>query len=167
MKTPTTSYARDVGNNSSKILFIQLSYKVKKFIIVFILIIISKVKLFSQDSLSGSNDYKSVLQISCLNLIIKDITVDYSYFISKKHYIEISLGYRFNSENADYKIGFIKFEDPFWLYNQISTRIGFGNYFSESFYITPMVLFNYSYFDRKYFNVYEDYEGDLYDKDYV
>lgn len=149
------------------IIELHASISFMKKMIVIIITLVYSICLFSQDTLSENiGSRRHAIQISCLDLLINNISVSYSYFFSKKHSIELMLGYRFKVKSMDNKIAFIEFEDPFWLYNQISTRLGISNYIIECFYITPMIICNYSYFDNRYWESYIDREGDAYDVDY-
>ena len=83
----------------------------KKTIVVIITSVYS-ICLFSQDTLSENiGSRRHAIQISCLDLLINNISISYSYFFSKKHSVELMLGYRFDAKNMDNKIAFIEFED--------------------------------------------------------
>ncbi len=137
--------------------------------IIIILIITGYTKLFSQDSLIENYTPKHVIQLSCLDLLISNISLNYSYFISKRHSIDIMIGYRFGTKNSDIEIGSHGnlFHDPFWLYNMISVKLGIRSYFPEDFYIEPKMVFKYGFFNKEYFKGYNMTATDAGDMDYV
>ena len=130
------------------------------------LLMATTIKSYSQDSLISNNNNKHIIQISSLDLLIRKVSINYSYFLNNKTCAELMVSYRFDSKKDDRKIGFIQFEDPFWIYNQFDTRIGIGYYFSNQFYLSPMVVYNYRFFLKQYFDAYINREGELYDVDY-
>ena len=138
----------------------------KKLFIIFLLTILS-TRLFAQDTLSLKVEKRHTLELNILGLLALEAFLDYNYFTSNKRSIDIMVGYRYSYKNTVTKIAFFSFDDPFWLYHQISLRFGIAHYYSEGFYYTPMAICNYSFFNHRYFKSYEDYEGEGADEDYI
>ena len=118
-----------------------------------------------KDNLGGTKD--NSIQINCLSVLYKDFTITYAKDIWVYKKFEIDLGYRFAFNNSSNHIWIFNINDAFWYYNQISSHIGIGKYLNENIYIIPMALYNYSFFNDKYFKNYIDLEGEYGDADYI
>ncbi len=133
----------------------------------FVILFVTYVSVYPQDSLFSGNRPRHFIQVDGAHLFFGDLSMHYSLLIKNRYRAEAVLGYWSAGKNTDNKILFISFDDPFWIYNQLSTRVGIGKYIGDGFYITPMLLFNYRFFNRKFFDNYVDFEGDQFDVDYV
>ena len=137
----------------------------REYILILILVLYC-TNIFSQDN-TLEKSKESSIQINCLSLLYKDFTITYSKYIRVDNKFEIDLGYRFAFNNLSNHIWIFNINDAFWYYNQISSHIGIGKYLNENIYIVPMALYNYSFFNNKYFKNYIDLEGEYGDEDYI
>jgi hypothetical protein len=136
--------------------------------LIFIILSFFFLNSFSQDSLDISMNRRNTLQLNITNLLLKDISLNYFKSLDPKYGIEFIAGYRINSQSVGTDpLLIFSSKNPWWYYNIVSARVGFRYYLNNDFYISPMIMFNYGFYDKVLIKSVENAEGDLYDVDYI
>jgi len=132
--------------------------------IIFILLLIPLI-INSQDTLINEIEGNNIIQINVTNLFGTNISINYCKFIKKELAWELMLGYQFrlNLYNGSSLLP----KDPLWFYNKIKFRIGMRFCNINTFYVAPMLAFNYGFYNNVYFESYENRDGISQDRDYI
>jgi hypothetical protein len=111
--------------------------------------------------------FKHSIVVNINDFFINRLFVTYSKPINSRDLLELSCGYMYsNKENVEAS-SYSFFNDALWYYNALTLRVGVKRYFHNSLLFGISSNFNYNFFDNIRFNRYEDYEGELNDRDYV
>jgi len=135
-----------------------------KYLILLLLAVISvESKSQTEDSLIS---HSSSLRINMLGLPFDSYTIFIDQKLNKRNFIEISIGYKMSHMSNGNKFLFYSEKDPSWYYSRFKAEISFNHYFTNSFYIAPLLQYRYSKFEDAFFDNYINHEGDAYDEDW-
>lgn len=107
------------------------------------------------------DDRKHSLTLEIPNLLLKTISLSYSYKLNNKYELRINPKVSFDWSSDNLVAGLRLIQDPFWYYNSYALQIGLSRNFNKV-YIEPMVYYKYASFEDRSLQT-SDSEGDSYD----
>ena len=134
---------------------------------LFLLLFISLTISVASQTITDTASYTNSVRLNIAGLPFRSITCFADHKIGKANYLEFTAGYRFPWNTDNSKILFIPVEDPFWFFSKINAGIGFNHFFGKHFSLGPYLQYQYKYFDKIRFYDYVDYNGDIYDEDWI
>lgn len=135
-----------------------------KYLLLLLIAVISvESRSQTEDSLFS---HSFSFRINMLGLPFDNYTIFIDKKLSKRNYVEISAGYKLPHMSNGNKFLFFSEKDPSWYYTRFKAGISFNHYFTNNFYIAPLLQYRYSKFEDAFFENYINHEGDAYDEDW-
>jgi hypothetical protein len=117
------------------------------------------VNLFSQ----SNKTYKHIISIDPISCLDRTISISYAFKFADKCELTINPKIQFQSKRNNVIIFGLILDDPYWLYNSYSLRLGIRRNLYKKLYMKPIIYYKYAFFENRIIKI-EDHEGDGYDK---